>query len=210
VSVIASNDAEKANDDQQNMSTNMTSKLLLGEWLDDHPEIRNAGLSQAAVERLFEMSQSHVPHDRPSWDETFLQIACDIAKRSPDAQTPVGAVIVDTNKHIMSVGYNGWMPGIDDDLIPNVRPHKHDWVIHAELNALLNCEVRPRGATLYCTHQPCLPCFYDCVAARIGELVYIRDSSTTNTQDKDVDWEVALFLTRKRIKVRSVEFSWNG
>jgi len=180
--------------------------FMMAEWVDAHPEIKNAHLSQKAVKRLFNMSQAHVPHNRPSWDEVFLQIAIDIAKRSPDSETQVGAVIVDSNKHILSVGYNGWMPGIDDSIIPNTRPGKHNWVLHAELNSILNCEHRPKGATLYSTHKPCLPCFFCCVAAAIVEMVYINDSPTTNTIHQDVEWEVAVFLARDKIKVRNVEW----
>jgi dCMP deaminase len=177
------------------------------EWLQDHPEIASAGLSQQAVELLYEMSQNHVPHERPTFTDVWLQEAYEISKRSPDAETQVGAVIVSAANHIMSVGYNGWMAEVDDSLMPNIRPMKHTWVIHAELNAILNCEVRPRGATLYCTHQPCLDCFFACAATRIAEVVYINDSSTTNTAEKDAEWEVAQFLVRNRIKVRGVDFT---
>jgi len=176
-------------------------------WLEAHPEVKY-GVSQEAAALLYEMYHARVPHDRPSWDEVFLQVAYELSKRSPDAQTQVGVVVVDKHHHILSVGYNGWMPGIDDDMIPNVRPGKHQWVMHAELNAILNCEIRPRGGTLYCTHQPCLnPCFFSCVAAGIVEVVYIEDSLTTNTCSTDVEWEVAQFLARDKIKVRGVEFT---
>lgn len=158
------------------------------------------------------MSQGNIPYDRPSWDETFLQLACDIARRSPDAQTQVGAVIVDSNKHILSVGYNGWMPGIDDSLIPNTRPGKYRWSIHAELNAIFNCEHKPRGATLYSTCRPCVGsaeypgCFQHCVAVGIAEVVYIENSTTHMSASNDALWEVAVWLAKDKIKVRSVVF----
>jgi dCMP deaminase len=182
------------------------------EWVLKHPSINICGeqLSQEAVERLFEMSQAHTPYTRASWDNTFLQIAYDASQRSPDSETQVGAVVVSQSNHILSVGYNGWMPGVNDDMIPNTRPLKHTWVIHAELNAILNCEHRPVGAKLYCTHQPCLNCFFACVAAGISEVIHISDTITTNTQDTDVDWEVALFLARYKTIVRRVKFTPNN
>ena len=182
-------------------------ELPMEQWLKEHPEVVKAGLSQLAIELLYEMSLNHVSHDRQSFQDTWLQIAHDIRMRSPDAETQVGAVIVSHKQHVLSVGYNGWMAGVDDSMIPNIRPMKHTWVIHAELNAILNCEHRPVGATLYCTHQPCLPCFFDCVAAGIAELVYVNDRVTTNTLDKDTEWELALFLSRNKIKVRGVDFT---
>jgi dCMP deaminase len=159
---------------------------------------------QEVREYIAQMSQYHVENQRPCWDITFMNIAHEIAKRSPDTQTKVGAVIVNAAKHIISVGYNGWMPGIDDDVIPNIRPYKHDWVIHAELNAILNCEHRPHNATLYCTHQPCIHCFSAIVVAGITELVYI-DSSTTNTQDKKIEWKTAKYLVKDKISIRKLE-----
>jgi len=173
-----------------------------------YSHLKHENLSDEAINLLLEMSKKHAPHKRPSWDATFLQIAHDIAKRSPDSETQCGAVIVDKNKHILSVGYNGWMPGIDDSLIPNIRPDKHTWVIHAELNALLNCEHRPRGATIYVTHEPCLSCFSNCVIAGIAEVVYVNDSRlTTNSQGRETEMEVAQFLVRDRVCVRRVDFT---
>lgn len=187
-------------------ATETASRYDTEQWLMQNPEVK-FGVSQQAAELLYEMYNSRVPHQRASWDDTFLQIAHDASKRSPDAQTQVGAVVVSQDHHILSVGYNGWMPGIDDSMIPNIRPLKHTWVIHAELNALLNCGHRPRGATLYCTHKPCLDCFFDCVVAGIAELVYTNGSVTTNTASKDVEHEVAQFLARNKIKVRGVDFT---
>ncbi len=184
------------------------------QWIEKHPTIGLAGhrrdrLSQKAVELLFEMSQQHVEHTRPSFQDTWLQVSIDIAKRSPDAETQVGTVIVSDTNHVLSVGYNGWMPHIDDSLIPNVRPDKHSWVIHSELSAILHCEHKPRGATLYCTHLPCLQCFFACVAAGIKEIIYIKGEDTTNTKGKDTYWEVAQFLARKQITIRGVDFTPN-
>lgn len=173
-------------------------------WLEQHQEIQNANLSPEAKNHLFEMSEFHIQHTKPSKDKVFLQMAYAIATLSPDAETQVGAVIVNEHNHILSVGYNGFMPGVDDSLMPNIRPNKHGWILHAEENAILNCEHRPRGATIYVTHKPCIPCFRRCVASGITEVVY-NNNSTTLSRDNDVEWEVALFLTRKLIKVRQIE-----
>jgi hypothetical protein len=42
-------------------------------WLNEHPKVEREGLSQAAIEMLFDMSQNHVAHDRPSFEEVWLQ-----------------------------------------------------------------------------------------------------------------------------------------
>jgi len=186
-------------------------------WLLAHPEILDSNVSQAAAEKLYEMSQQYdETHTRPSWDELFLQVAHDVSKRSPDSQTQIGAVIVDTNHHILSVGYNGWMPGIDDTLIPNTRPGKYPWSIHAEMNAILNCEHKPRGATLYCTCRPCVAwdrypgCIQFCAAAGLAEVVYNENSATDMSKGDDVDWEVVTWLLRDKLTVRGVNFTPQG
>lgn len=47
---------------------------------------------------------------RPSWDETFLDVADVMARRSVCFRTKVAAVIVRDGKHIVSTGYNGPPP----------------------------------------------------------------------------------------------------
>jgi len=187
-------------------------------WLDDHPEIlREGNLSQAAAKKLYEMMQGYdASYQRLTWDELFLQMAHDVSKRSPDSQTQVGAVIVDDNNRVLGVGYNGWMPGIDDTFIPNTRPGKYFWSIHAEMNALLNCEHKPRGATMYSTCRPCVGsdkfpgCLQFCVAAGLKEVVYIENSTAAMLDGDDIDWEIVVWLVRDKLKVRGVDFTPQG
>ena len=53
--------------------------------------------------------------DYLSWDEYFMGIAFLSAQRSKDPSTQVGACIVNEDKRILSVGYNGMPRGCDDD-----------------------------------------------------------------------------------------------
>jgi dCMP deaminase len=173
------------------------------QWIDEHPEVNTPSLSNEAREYLYEMSQNRVLTERMSWDHVMMKLADTISFRSPDAQTRVGAVIVNKDHRILGMGYNGWMPGIDDTLIPNIRPLKYNFVIHAELNAILNCEHRPINGTLYCTHRPCPHCFHCIVTAGITELVY-TNKVVVGEQSKDVDWETSCFLARHKITVRAM------
>src|SRR5690554_1474621 len=95
--------------------------------------------------------------DRPSWDEFFLLHAILQSRRSGDAQTKMGCVLVKDNT-ILSGGYNGVMRGVIERNIPNVRPSKYPFFIHAEHNSLLNCArngVSTIGATSYTNERPC-------------------------------------------------------
>lgn len=158
------------------------------------------------LKTLREWASTNIPHDRPSWDETFIEMAREVAKRSPDAQTQVGAIIVDKNKHVLGVGYNGFMRGVNDLLIPNTRPYKYPFVIHAELNAIFNCEHKPHGATLYCTHHPCVHCFQCIVQAEIAELVYCDGTITHLSSNPETQMllEIMKWLSKDKLTIRSV------
>ena len=119
--------------------------------------------------------------DYISWDEYFMGIAVLSAKRSKDPNTQVGACIVNSNNKIMSVGYNGFPVGCDDDIFPWERTGdeletKYAYVCHAELNAILN----NRGANLedcriYVTLFPCNECAKAIIQSGIKEVVYLSD-----------------------------------
>ena len=78
-----------------------------------------------------------------TWDEYFMGLAHLSALRSKDPNTQVGACIVDENHRVVSVGYNGFPKGCSDDVFPwgregGVLDTKYAFVVHAELNAILN------------------------------------------------------------------------
>lgn len=95
---------------------------------------------------------------RPDWDDYFLNIAHVASSRSPDEQTKVGCVIVNEDKHIVAIGYNGFPAGTNSDHLPTVRPHKYPYMIHAEQNAISNMETKNKNLTAYVTARPCLVC----------------------------------------------------
>lgn len=112
------------------------------------------------------------PRKRPDRDTNFLQIARVIADRSHDAETQVGCVIVGTDHRILSTGYNGFPPGFPDDELPNTRPEKYPYMVHAEANAIASAYHRDlRGATMYTTHTPCGDCVKLILTAGIKRLV---------------------------------------
>lgn len=81
--------------------------------------------------------------DYITWDEYFMGVALLSGMRSKDPNTQVGACIVSQDNKIMSMGYNGFPKGCDDDEFPWGRTGesndtKYPFVTHAELNAILN------------------------------------------------------------------------
>lgn len=95
---------------------------------------------------------------RMSWDEYFMTLAFLVARRSPDAQTQHGTVIVDQNNKIVATGYNGFLPGVPDTCMPNLRPLKYQHIMHAEVNAILSAAQNLEKCRIYITGLPCNDC----------------------------------------------------
>ena len=116
-----------------------------------------------------------------SWDEYFMGIALLSAMRSKDPSTQVGACIVNSEKRIQSVGYNGMPHLCSDDEFPWSREgegldSKYLYVCHAELNAILNCGLgNVRGCICYTTLFPCNECAKAIIQSGIKEIVYMSD-----------------------------------
>lgn len=116
-----------------------------------------------------------------SWDEYFMGIAILSAMRSKDPSTQVGACIVNSDKRILSMGYNGMPRCCSDDEYPwgkseSALESKYLYVCHAELNAILNCAVGSvRGCTVYTTLFPCNECAKAIIQSGITEVVYLED-----------------------------------
>lgn len=122
---------------------------------------------------------------RPSWDTYFLAIAEQVSTRSPDPNTKHGCVLVDTNKRILSTGYNGPVSGLPHHLVPTTRPDKYDWFIHAEDNAVAFARCDLRGATAYITGTPCAACFRRLLQVGVRRIVQGGRTSTCLT-DREI------------------------
>ena len=121
---------------------------------------------------------------RPSIDEYFIEIAAVIAKRSTCLRNKVGALFV-RDKRILTTGYNGAPAGLDHcDIMGCAREgvasgtrHELCRAVHAEQNAIIQAALHGisiEGATLYCTHQPCILCAKMMINARIKKVVYVH------------------------------------
>lgn len=115
-----------------------------------------------------------------TWDEYFMGLAHLSALRSKDPNTQVGAAIVDENHRVVSVGYNGFPTGVSDDEFPwsregDVLTSKYAFVVHAELNAILNSQRSVRGCTIYVSLFPCNECAKAIIQSGIKKIVYESD-----------------------------------
>ena len=121
--------------------------------------------------------------DYISWDEYFMGVAMLAACRSKDPSTQVGACIVSQDNIIVSTGYNGMPKGCSDDEFPWNRDgeeNKYPFVVHAELNAILNANGRNlRGCKIYVALFPCNECAKAIIQSGIREIYYLSDKYPT-------------------------------
>ena len=121
------------------------------------------------------------------WDKRFMELTETVANWSSCYQENrhVGAIIV-KNKRVMTTGYNGAPAGISSCEekgeclrrklnIASGTKHELCFAVHAEQNAIIQAArsgINISGATLYCTHQPCVICAKIIINAGIVRVVY--------------------------------------
>ena len=121
------------------------------------------------------------------WDKRFMDLAEVVAGWSSCYQQNrhVGAVIV-KNKRIITTGYNGAPEGVEtcrdkglclrrEKNIPSGTMQEVCYAVHAEQNAICQAAklgISIQGATLYCTHQPCVICARMIINSGISKVIY--------------------------------------
>ena len=84
------------------------------------------------------------------WELRYLEMARLVSTWSKDPSTKVGAVIVDSDNTVISVGFNGLPRRIQDtDQRLNNRDIKLKMIIHAEINAIITAKRPLNGTTIY-------------------------------------------------------------
>jgi len=122
--------------------------------------------------------------NRPSWDEYFLKITKQVSERSTCLRRKIGALLV-RDKRILATGYNGAPSGVrhcyevgclrEAQGIASGERHELCRGLHAEQNALIQAAlhgIAVGGASIYCTHQPCVLCAKMLINAGIKEILY--------------------------------------
>jgi dCMP deaminase len=132
--------------------------------------------------KFYDEEESAKRKDYLEWEEYFMGIAFLAAQRSKDPATQVGACIVDDDKKIVAIGYNGLPISCSDDTFPwsknsdDPLKNKYMYVCHAEVNAILNKNsIDVKGCTLYVALFPCNECSKIIIQSRIKEVVFCSD-----------------------------------
>ena len=120
---------------------------------------------------------------------TYMAVASEVAKLSPDDETQVGAVLISPNGSIVATGYNGFVRGAHDRLLPKTRPHKYLYMQHAERNLLYNClneGISTKDSTLVCTLSPCLDCLRALFQSGVKTIVFDKLHRSQRLSDYDI------------------------
>ncbi len=138
------------------------------------------------------------------WDKRFLALAEHIAQWSKDPSTKTGAVIVDPNNRVVSIGYNGFPKGVEDstERLEN-REVKYKIIVHCERNALLFAHGPIEGCRLYTwPFMSCAPCAAMVIQAGIVEVIapvsnnsrWIEDFNLAQTLFQEAGVKVRLLV----------------
>jgi dCMP deaminase len=141
-----------------------------------------APTSSSHSKRTLEAAKATKRSDVIEWDLYFMSVSYLSAMRSKDPSTQVGACIVNADKRIVGIGYNGFPRGCSDDELPWARKAddeldtKYPYVCHAEVNAILNKNSADvKGCSMYVALFPCNECAKMIIQSGITEVVYLSD-----------------------------------
>ena len=150
------------------------------------------------LERLFKMLDT-------KWKKRFLKLSKEISTWSKDPSTKVGALIISEDKNIISTGYNGFPRDIEDtEERLNNRETKYKFILHAEMNCILNALYNGRSVKdcILFVHglPPCSECTKSIIQAGIKKV--ITDSKATD------NWKESLKLSLEMLKEANVEIEF--
>lgn len=121
--------------------------------------------------------------NRPTIEDTMLDIAIVLSRRATCRKLAVGCVLTDKYNRIIGTGYNG---------NPRELPHCIDvdcgggkslpgsglcQAVHAETNALLSCADTESIVAAYVTHAPCLRCIKMLLNTSCQRIIYLNSST---------------------------------
>lgn len=109
-------------------------------------------------------------------DRNYLRIAIiNGYNMSKDPARKVGSVLVSKDNRQVSLGYNGFPKGVEETTEKWLRPKKYEYVLHGEVNAIINCPFDASGGTIYTPFRPCHRCLGQIINAGIIRIVYFSD-----------------------------------
>ena len=142
------------------------------------------------------------------WHKRFLNLAKHISTWSKDPSRKIGAVIVGDDRQILSIGYNGFPRGIEDDNRLLDRETKYPLIVHAEMNAIYNATykgIKLKNSTLYVTGLPvCSDCAKGVIQVGIKTLIMPKD---LDLSEKSI-WKDSWDRSREMFNAAGIEWKF--
>jgi len=144
---------------------------------------------------------------KAKFQTAFMRCAHTFAELSHAKRAQVGCIIVKDNR-IISIGYNGMPSGWDNCCEDTIHHHElgtttvmsKPEVLHAETNAIAKVAQSAEsasGASLFCTHMPCIDCAKLIHQSGISEVYYDIDYLARKGSGKE-------FMIKSGIKLEQV------
>lgn len=131
------------------------------------------------------------------WVKRFLGLAKHISQWSKDPSTKTGAVLTAADNRIISLGYNGFPKGVEDDPDDySDRATKYERIIHSEVNAIVAARTNLEGCTLYCFPlMPCARCATLIIQTGVAKVVfpYMDDPAVLERFEKSHEHAIVMF-----------------
>lgn len=121
------------------------------------------------------------------WDKRFCELAKHVSNWSKDPNAKIGAVLFCKKGGSVTIGYNGFPMGVEDsaERLEN-KEVKLEFVVHAEINAIIAAGNRADGATIYVWGKPvCARCAGPIIQAGIKRVVALAPGNT------DSQWDIS-------------------
>ncbi len=139
------------------------------------------------------------------WSPRWVEMARLVASWSKDPSTKVGAVVVDQTERLLGIGWNGFARGVEDSPERlNDRATKYKFVVHAEMNAILNAGymgVPIAGSTMYVVGLPCCnECAKAIVQSGVSNVIMVLDKEPEN-------WRQSFEITEQMFNESGVKFT---
>lgn len=142
------------------------------------------------------------------WDTYYIGLTYEIARKSKDPSTKVGAIIVGVDWEIRTTGYNSFPRKLNDNVAARyTRPLKYQFFEHAERNAIYNAArigVSCKGATLYVQWHPCSDCARGIIQSGITDVVLHSENPNNNNPR----WRTSIALASEMLRECGVRLWW--
>jgi len=114
--------------------------------------------------------------NQEDWDIYYMSLAHMTAMMSRDTSTKTGCVIVNKHNRIVSVGYNDFPSGINDNIKERRdRSTKYLYTEHAERNCIYNTNINLINSKMYVTWYPCADCARAIIQKQINEVIIHKE-----------------------------------